>query len=377
MTFANTEQAPEPITAEMPVADWAKLASMIMYRRPHGSRTESKFINRFLRPLRRIGAETDAFGNWLVRVGPPSPRILWSAHTDTVHSTGGKQDVDLQDGILRLSSYERISNCLGADNTAGVWLLLEMIAAKVPGLYVFHRGEECGGLGSSWIAKNTPELMNGIDFAIAFDRRSDCSVITHQWGGRTCSSDFAKSVIALLPTLELMEDDGGTFTDTANYEEHVSECTNISVGFDHEHGSGETLDVMYLAKLREAVLAADWSKLVTKRTPGDQWSDTDNWWDRHKSYEMYGATHYPPVTNSSPRSSAGSLRSDAPWHHGVEDDDPAFYRYPSRSTPRTTFADVVASDPEAVADILEECGYTLEALIDDLETRRGGGVRCG
>src|SRR3546814_16306749 len=79
---------------------------------------------------------------------------------------------------------------LGADDGAGLWIMLGMIAAACPGLYLFHRGEEQGCLGSRWIERHTPELLANIDAAIAFDRAGLGDVITHQSYGRTCSAAF-------------------------------------------------------------------------------------------------------------------------------------------------------------------------------------------
>jgi len=48
-------------------------------------------------------------------------------------------------------------------------------------------------VGSKFIAKRTPALLTGIDYAIALDRKGSRDVITHQFG-RCCSDAFAKSL---------------------------------------------------------------------------------------------------------------------------------------------------------------------------------------
>ena len=121
---------------------------MLAYKRPNGSASERKFINRFLRPL---SVQEDAAGNLIKRIG--TAPVLWSSHTDTVHRDSGKQHVILcEDGYVRAVG----SDCLGADDASGMWIMIEMIKAGVEGLYIFHRGEECGGHGSSHIASKTP-----------------------------------------------------------------------------------------------------------------------------------------------------------------------------------------------------------------------------
>src|SRR5690606_20255877 len=141
------------------------------------------------------GAVRDDFGNYLMRAGPRDiaddpPRVGWCAHTDTVLAIPGRQLLSIRKGIVRAAPAQG-GNCLGADDTTGVWLLLEMIRARVPGFYIFHRAEEKGCQGSDYIARETPEVLDGIDYAIAFDRRGYNSIVTHQIGARTASDSFA------------------------------------------------------------------------------------------------------------------------------------------------------------------------------------------
>ena len=61
-----------------------------------------------------------------------------------------------------------------------------MIAADVPGTYIFHREEEIGGKGSGWIADNKDNWLSNYSSCIAFDRYGNNSIITHQGMERTC-----------------------------------------------------------------------------------------------------------------------------------------------------------------------------------------------
>src|SRR5689334_19940192 len=92
------------------------IVAMLGYKRPAGSKTERAFIREWIRPL---GVEQDKAGNLYKRIGD-SP-VLWSCHTDTVHKDGGGQLVAVKDGIATVASPN--SNCLGADDTAGIWLM--------------------------------------------------------------------------------------------------------------------------------------------------------------------------------------------------------------------------------------------------------------
>lgn len=247
--------------------DMQAIVSLLQYRRPAGSRTERQFIREHLSPL---GLKTDKAGNLYKRIGKDSP-VMWSCHTDTVHTKGGMQRLLVKDGIVTTASPD--SNCLGADDTAGIWLMSEMIRADVPGLYVFHRGEEIGGVGSTYIATRFPELLERTRFAIAFDRRGAGSIITHQ-GSRCCSDAFADSLSDALG-LGHAKDSTGTFTDTANYTELVGECTNVSAGYANEHHAIESLDTSYLITLRDALLSFDETRLVASRAPGEV--DDEDW----------------------------------------------------------------------------------------------------
>lgn len=244
---------PAPVLVLPRVETPESLIRMLQHRRPAGSETERDFIRRFIKPL---GVERDKRGNLYKRIGDAP--VLWSAHTDTVHRFGGLQRLLLRKNgaEIALAHDEKVSDCLGGDNTAGVWLLCEMARAGVPGLYVFHRAEEHGRLGSQWIAKNAPELLTGMKAAIAFDRRYESSVITRQSGRRSCSDAFADSLIALLG-LQHQKDTGGSYTDTYSYLSLVGECTNVSAGFAFEHSPNETQNVRYLLALRDKLVTLD------------------------------------------------------------------------------------------------------------------------
>src|SRR5579864_6491645 len=93
------------------------LIAMLSFRRPAGSRSERKFISKFIWPL---GVETDRKGNLFKRIG--TAPIMWSSHTDSVHRMGGLQDlIRVGDFGIGVSTKSK-SNCLGADDAAGVWL---------------------------------------------------------------------------------------------------------------------------------------------------------------------------------------------------------------------------------------------------------------
>jgi hypothetical protein len=332
-----------PRTEQEALAD---LTEMLTYCRPEGSKHQQKFINRFLRPL---GIERDTAGN-VIKVIATS-KVLWSSHTDTVHRSDGRQEVSFKGDDIKLKHNSK-SSCLGADCTTGVWLMREMILAGVPGVYIFHAGEECGGVGSRHIQRKTPALIEGLDFAIAFDRMFFTSIITHQAGGRCCSDEFAASLnIALGGGYKT--DTGGSFTDTANYTGLIGECTNLSVGYIGQHTSRETQNWKYALLLRKRLLAFDESLLVSKRKPGEEeprrfTSWARGWADNEDSFVR-------PRPAWARRSTLPSL-----WDEGSERRGGG-----SRAESNASKLErLIRYNPTAVADFLEAEGYDHEEISD-------------
>jgi hypothetical protein len=270
-----------------------ELIDLLSYARPHDSEGECIFIKDWLLPrLHKAGAmpNRDLFGNVWLEVPSPkpmSPAILWSCHIDTVHKDDGRQGIKWHgDGRTIGLAKRKPGRCLGADDGAGVWLLLQMIRAGVPGGYVFHRGEEAGRLGSLHVARKEPKRLQGYDACIAFDRRDFRDVITHQMGERCASEAFASTLSHALNSsgygLRYRADDTGSFTDSYSYASIISECTNLSVGYDREHGPSETLDALHLWRLSQAICDADLSAVICERDPSaidfDSWGDSYGGW---------------------------------------------------------------------------------------------------
>jgi hypothetical protein len=256
------------------------LFDMLSYSRPAGESMDLAFRERFLMPL--PGAWEDAHGNIHVPVG--DSRVLFSCHTDTATSYNGRQTLhyDASLGMVGLSKRsKRATNgqnkflsrpVLGADDTAGCFIMIEMIRAQVPGYYVFHYGEEIGGQGSRALVEAGGRwLDDSIDMAIAFDRRGYGDVITRQSTGRCCSDTFARALANALNAQNMAFQFNpcptGIYTDTAEYVDNVPECTNLSVGYFREHSETETLDVPFLLSLSDALQQIDFSALPVDRDP--------------------------------------------------------------------------------------------------------------
>lgn len=281
-------------------ANVQSLLTMLTFKRGHNSKGEKAFCKQYMKgmntlkgnmrasSLKSIGAKSgkskgqDILAYYKVIGDSP---VMWSSHVDTVHTTDGLVNV-VYDPTLMIASTDSKSQ-LGADDGAGVWIMLQMIEAGVPGTYVFHRGEECGGLGSSAMAEQHKDWLAQFKYAIAFDRRGNTSVITHQAHGRCCSDNFATALGTALNTankfLTMANDSTGIFTDTANYVDIIPECTNISVGYSKEHTYKETLDVSFLIELRDGLIDAFLAgfDLPVERDPSVFESDLYDWPDTY------------------------------------------------------------------------------------------------
>ena len=254
------------------------LVEMLKYKRPEGSKTQRLFCERFLEP--HFG-KPDVHGNYVLIIGD-KPNICFTAHHDTVHKEDGLQKLVITNDIVSIAD-PKSSNCLGADCTTGVWILLEMIDNNIDGVYVVHAAEESGCRGSSNLILDNPSWLKDIDAVISFDRYGDNSIITHQMSSRTASDEFAKSFSTVLNMPQLVADTYGSYTDSNEYADIVSECTNISVGYYGQHGVNETQDLEFVNELVIHLVCADWSQLVFKRDPS-----VVEWCDDYRNY-YYGS----------------------------------------------------------------------------------------
>lgn len=240
-----------------------KLREMLSYCRPSGSATEAQFVKKFIDvhdPL------VDAFGNRILIIGPQDAEIMFASHFDTVHRRGGRQKVR----VSRNGEYiatSRHSNCLGADDTTGVYIMLELIEAKIPGVYVFHYGEEVGCIGAQGLHKDDEfNILPSLKASIEFDRRGYDSCVTHQMGQRCASDEFAKALCKQLPG-NFVPDDGGIWTDNQEYVDTIPEVVNLSVGYFSQHSSAETQNPSFVAELVHALKEVDYESLPILRDP--------------------------------------------------------------------------------------------------------------
>jgi len=267
------------------------LARALSVKRPHNTPAVSDFTEWLFNALPaelKSFTSVDGAGNLHIDNRIAGSKTLFIAHVDTVHREVGANKIR-----KTASMWYADGAPLGADDGAGVAMLMHMIHADIKGYYIFSQGEECGGIGAKHLEKNHADLLKQFDRAIAFDRRGTDSIISHQGWGRCASDTFCQALADELnlhdENLMYTTDDTGVYTDTAEFVDIIPECTNISVGYDHEHSQQECLNIHHYELLSQAVLAVQWDKLPTDRDPTvPEYKKTKYdtaWWS---NYGVYG-----------------------------------------------------------------------------------------
>lgn len=213
-----------------------------------------------LEPFLPSGAVKDPDGNYYLKIG--DSRTIFTCHLDTACKVQAQVKHVFHLGKVKTDG----TSILGADDKAGMTVLLYMISRNVSGLYYFFIGEECGCVGSR-AASFRNDFFSDYKRMISFDRRGTSSVITHQTSVRTCSDAFARALCRELSSfgLQFQPDDTGVYTDSAEFSSVIPECTNVSVGYMDEHTTRESQDIAFLEKLCRACAKADFESLPTER----------------------------------------------------------------------------------------------------------------
>lgn len=210
------------------------------------------------------GCKMDEFDNYYIQIGETT--TMFTCHLDTA-SYEQTDVVHIQEGDFIKTDGKSI---LGADDKAGMIIMLYMIENKIPGLYYFFIGEERGCIGSmdlsnSWYETKFSEYITKV---ISFDRKGYDSVITMQMFDFCCSDEFAEELSNRLNKtgfgFNFKPDPTGIYTDSAQFMGIVPECTNISVGYYGEHTTSEIQNIAFLRKLCKAVCLVDWESLPVK-----------------------------------------------------------------------------------------------------------------
>ena len=255
-----------------------KFIKLTKFTYPYGTENQlKKFLPK--------GYTEDEHGNFYLKIGD-KPSTMFTCHLDTACAEQERVNHVFRGKFVGTDG----TTILGADDKAGMVIILSLIEKKVPGLYYFFIGEEVGCIGSNALSGTwlKTEFSEYITKCVSFDRRGTTSVITEQLYGRCASDEFATELSLRLNNVgkfNFSPDDTGVLTDSINFMDFVPECTNISVGYYNEHGGDEIQDLDFLKKLSKAVCEIDWETLPIKRDPISDFDDDDD--DLHE-YEEDG-----------------------------------------------------------------------------------------
>ena len=277
-----------PVVTELPIPEdvCSLLQQILVWPRPHGTANEQLF-NKWLKKkitdmipkgvkfhVDSFAQAFDVFAVTLKRPDGTQSDVLFSCHVDTVDSSKtpmGERKKLVYDANFGLIFLDKDSpgGCLGADDGAGVWIMMKMIQAGKPGTYIFHRGEECGGLSAKKMKEHHKDWLKQFEVAVAFDRPRTDEVIVTQ-GGSSCASEkfgkaLAESLNLVQPCFNYRVSHAGVYTDTKEYRTIIHECVNLGVGYQNQHGIKEELDYGHLVALLAAALKIDWDILPVDR----------------------------------------------------------------------------------------------------------------
>jgi hypothetical protein len=266
------------------------------------------------------GLEKDQFDNLFIKIGESD--VMFTSHLDTATSANTPVNHVIVDNIIKTDG----KSILGADDKAGVTIMLNMIKNNIPGLYYFFLGEEVGCIGSKKVAGVQKETkIEGINKVISFDRRGTNSIITYQSSRRCASDTFGKALSeqfnSVNDSFKYEIDPTGVLTDSVQFISIYPECTNISVGYQSEHTFSETQDIEHLEKLAEACLKIDWNGLPVERDPsvveyrsyggwGPGWDDDDDY-----GYGSRGQVKGYPSYNNWGTITKPKVKTEKVWFH--------------------------------------------------------------
>lgn len=325
---------------------------------PHG--TEKELFH-----LLGDGLTEDEFGNLFIKIGESD--VMFTSHLDTATSALTTVNHVFDKNIIKTDG----KSILGADDKAGVTIMLYMIENNIPGLYYFFLGEEVGCVGSKKVAdKFSTQKIESINKVVSFDRRGTSSVITYQSGKRCTSDKFGEALASELNRVEesfsYKTDDTGVLTDSIQFIKIYPECTNISVGYQSEHTFNESQDIEHLEKLAVACTKVDWIGLPVERDPSKveyksygygAWGGYDDGYYGSSYGSRYGSSY----GNSSTTTSYNTKRTENIWFHDKE------FNYVSKVEVETYSKKYVSVDLHT--ERLDKEKKMIEKLLKSLELR--------
>lgn len=179
-----------------------------------------------------------------------------NAHMDTVHAFRDDRKVflDVVEGDEILSTNDA---CLGADDRAGLALVLSLMedfADKNHRMHTDFTGsliawitvdEEVGCVGAEQLS--AMGFFENLDMSITFDRRNERDIVCKNFSGDFCDVSYAKAFVKAGAEIgQVWKPVSGSISDAMISSEASVNSVNLSVGYDSEHTTYETLNLRAL-----------------------------------------------------------------------------------------------------------------------------------
>jgi hypothetical protein len=183
-------------------------------------------------------------GHYIVTEKHIKPCPLICVHLDIAAKVPPTKKQLLQfDGIIFCDVQK--GGCLGADDRAGVWIALTMIetGTRTDFEYGFFLGEESGCIGSNEYARDCNEhtCFIGLDRA-SKDGKQNIATYGYDDNELINLFGYPKSY--------------GSFTDCSSLAGSEGKaCVNLSVGYQYEHSSLETLNTAQMNETLQVMLS--------------------------------------------------------------------------------------------------------------------------
>jgi hypothetical protein len=218
----------------------------------------------------------------ILRSDNTAPNTMFTSHLDTVHDSKfykfcrkwklpWTKSMIVNHVFAKSNDFVKTDGktTLGADDKAGVAIILEMVRHKKPGVYYLFKGEELGHIGAKKLRDSIYENrdLKNVQKCISLDRKGYDSIITHQKNIRCCSDEFAVTVAKKINAYGFWfrPDPFGMSTDSLDFIDRYSECTNLSVGCFRSHTNKECQDLEFMESLSDAILQIDWEEIKPSR----------------------------------------------------------------------------------------------------------------
>lgn len=183
-------------------------------------------------------------------------RLGINAHMDTVHAFRDDRKVylDVLEGDEILSTNDA---CLGADDRAGLALVLALMEDFSDSSHRMHQtfegsliawitvDEEIGCIGAEELSRMG--FFENLDMSITFDRRNERDIVCKNFSGDFCDVSYAKAFVKAGENIgQVWRPVEGSISDAMTSSEASVNSVNLSVGYDSEHTTYETLNLRSL-----------------------------------------------------------------------------------------------------------------------------------